>query len=135
MNIEDVKQKIAELTAEFHELNIASNDEMQFAELIEEEVTNLIVYYCEEHKYMINGFPYEKRELFKTQTTIDNEEEDEFFSQERFQLYLDCLAIEKDDVADLLWFYNNNFWPSSFESKEIFIELIKEQIELDKKFL
>lgn len=108
---------------------------MQFAELIEEEVINLIVNYCEHHKNMINGFPYEKRELFKTQSTFDNEEEDDYFSQERFQLYSDRLALEKDDVADLLWFYNNKFWPSSFESKEIFIELIKEQIELDKKFL
>ncbi|HOD55375.1 MAG TPA: hypothetical protein PKJ08_12680 [Candidatus Cloacimonadota bacterium] len=129
MNVDDIKLKITELASEHHSLDIPTVDEIQFAEMIEEEVTGLIVSYCEYNGYMINSFPAEKRALFEKQELVDGEEEETYFCQERFQLYLDYLVLEKDDVSELLWFYNKSFWPDSFETKESFLELIKQQIQ------
>lgn len=128
MNIDEIKLEITELAKEHHAIDIPTIDEIQFAEMIEEEVTRLIVSYCEHNGYMINGFPTEKRKLLEIQENIEGEEVDEYFCHERFQLYLDCLALEKDDVAELLWFYNKSFWPDNFETKEGFIELINDQL-------
>jgi hypothetical protein len=128
MNIDEIKLKITELAKEYHSLDIPTIDEIQFAEMIEDEATSLILSYCEHCGYNINGFPTEKRKLFEKKENIEGEEADEYFCQERFQLYLDCLALEKGDVAELLWFYNKSFWPDTFENKEGFIALIKEQL-------
>jgi hypothetical protein len=129
MHIDEIKLKITELAKEHHSLDIPTIDEIQFAEIIEENATSLIVSYCEHNGYLINGFPTEKRILFKMQEDINGEEEDEYFCQERYQLYLDRLALEKDDVAELWWFYSKSFWPNAFENKEMFLEIIKEQLE------
>ena len=129
MSIEEIKHKITELAKKHHAIDMPTIDEIDCAEILEKEATTLIIAYCEQHGYTINGFPIAKRKLFKEQEIVDDEEEFEYFSQERFQLYLDHLALEKDDVAELLWFYNKSFWPDFAKSKNEFLKLIKEQIE------
>lgn len=128
MKIEDIKREIAELATKHQ-----SEDEFQFAEMIEEEAEGLIVAFCEYSGYQVKGFPVEKRKLFEKQEEIDGEQEDEYFCRERFQLYLDCLALENDDVAEIWYFYNNTFWPGTFQTKETFLEFIKDQIAPDNK--
>lgn len=118
MNIEELKNAITELAKE-HQLT----DEDYLAEMIEEEAEDLIVAYCEHQGYLINGFPTEKRKL------PEEELEEDYFCRERFQLYLDKLAIEKEDVLEICWHYNNAFWPDFLNTKEKFLDLMKEQIE------
>ena len=122
MNIEDIKQQINELSKMHEAIDEMSIGDLKDAELIEIEAENLIVDYCEYHCYMIHGFPTEKRK------GLDEGLGEEYFSRERFQLYLDSLAIEKDDVAEIWWYYNKIFWPDWFNSKEGFLNQIKEQL-------
>jgi hypothetical protein len=123
MSIEDVKQEISEL-AKMHEAidekTISDFNDAEYIELMAEES---IIAYCEHNGYLINGFPTEKRQQFS------EEDQEEYFCRERFQLYLDSLALEKDDVAEIWWFYNKSFWPDCFKTKENFLEQIKEQLE------
>ena len=128
MEIEEIKQKIAELAKEHHALEMPDFDEIQFAEIIEASAIELLVSFCESKGYLINGFPSEKRKLFENGSQQELEKE-EYFSQERFQLYLDYLSLEKEDVADLYWFLQKSFWPDSFESKEEWLEFIRGFVE------
>jgi hypothetical protein len=123
MEIEAIKNKITELAKEHQAIDIPTVDEIQFAEMIEIEAEDLIVAYCEHQGYLISGFPTEKRKL------VEEELEDDYFCRERFQLYLDTLAIEKDDVAEIWWHYNNSFWPDWAEEKVTFLNQIKENLE------
>ncbi len=123
MTAEDIKQEISELTKTHKAIDEKAISDFKNAEYIELMAEELIIAYCEHNGYMINGFPTDKRKLF------EEDEEDEYFCRERFQLYLDSLAIEKDDVAEVWWFYHKSFWPECVETKEKFLEQIREQLE------
>jgi len=125
MNISEIKSKITELANKHHALEMSLIDEIQAAEFIEAQAIQLIFTYCEENGYEIDGFPTEKRKFIK----INEIEEDEYFTLERYELYLDRLTLEKDDVLELNWFYLNNFWPDFYETKEGLLEQIREQLE------
>jgi len=58
-----------------------------------------------------------------------DELDEDYFCRERFQLYLDLLSLEKEDVADLTWFFVSAFWPAQFSDKQDYLMTIKEQIE------
>lgn len=122
MTQEEVRARIGELQKK-HD---ATGDELagiSEAEMYEVDAEELIVAYCEERGYLVNGFPTEKRGL------EDEEYDEEYFSAERFRLYLDTLAVEKDDVAELIWYYHSMFWPDFQEDKQEFIERLKGQLE------
>ena len=123
MEIEEIKHKITELAKKHQLIDLPTIDEIQFAEMIEIEAEEMIIAYCVQQGYLINGFPTEKRK------TIEEKIEDEYFCRERFQLYLDTLAIEKDDVAEMWWHYNNSFWPDWAVEKDKFLNEIKENLE------
>lgn len=129
MNLEDIKQKISHL-AQKHS-SIPENDLSDFgnAEILESEAFHLIVDYSESQGYLINGFPTEIRNRYENDEISDEEYDEDYFCLERFELYLDTLTLQKDDVAELMWHYANSFWPDQFESKEDYIESIKIQIE------
>lgn len=114
MQIEDIKQKITELAIQHFAI-----DDFKDCVHIEEEAEDLIVAFCEQRGYTVNGFPTQKRELYDIDK--DEEEYEEYFCRERFQLYLDTLALQHDDVAELCWHYNSSFWPDFFGSKEEFL--------------
>lgn len=121
MTLNEIKEDI-KLLAEKHQ-SIAENDLDAFedAEFIELKAEKLIIAYCEQNNYLINGFPTEKKK-------IENELEDDYFCRERYQLYLDTLLIENEDVAELMWCYTSSFWPDYFDTKEEYVQTIKEQV-------
>lgn len=121
MTAEEVKERIAALQNKHHATGDDLSDLNQ-AEMYEVEAEDLIVTYCEERGYLVNGFPTEKGNL------DDEEYDEEYFSTERFRLYLDTLAVEKDDVADLLYYYQSSFWPNSFGTKQHLLDQIKVQL-------
>lgn len=121
MKMEEIVAKIKELSVKHHAIDEVGLDEIKDAEQIECEAEQVIIDYCARQNYLINGFPTEK-------LALADDLEDDYFSRERFQLYLDSLVVEKDDVADLMWNYTSNFWPDYFDSKEEYIETIHHQI-------
>jgi hypothetical protein len=122
MTLDEIKEKIKLLADKHQSIDEDDLDAFDDAELLELEAEKLIVSYCEQKQYLINGFPTEKKK-------IEDELIEDYFCRERYQLYLDTLATTKNDVADLLWCYTSNFWPDTFISKEEYIQTIKEQIE------
>ncbi|GAA4061413.1 hypothetical protein GCM10022389_02300 [Flavobacterium cheonanense] len=121
MFIEEIKLRI-NILAQKHKSNDEYGiDEFKDSELLELEAENLIIAYCEEKKYLIEGFPTEKKK-------IKDELDEDYFCSERYHYYLDCLTVEKEDVADLMWCYVSSFWPDSFDSKQEYILTIKEQL-------
>jgi hypothetical protein len=129
MNLEDIKQKISHL-AQKHS-SIPENELSDFgnSEVLESEAFHLIVNYSESQGYLINGFPTEIKNRYENDEISDEEYDEDYFCLERYELYLDTLTLQKDDVAELMWHYANSFWPDQFESKEDYIESIKIQIE------
>ena len=123
MEIEEIKHKITELAKEHQVVDLPEIEEIQFSEMIEIEAEDLIIAYCERRGYLINGFPTEKRKI------VEEELEDDYFCRERFQLYLDTLAIERDDVAEIWWHYNSSFWPDWAMEKDSFLNELKENLE------
>jgi len=93
------------------------------AELIEQEAEQIIVGYCEAKGYLINGFPTEKRQLPEDEFEVD------YFCRERYQFYLDNLAIKYGDVADLTWCYVSNFWNDQYESREEYLQSLKDNLD------
>lgn len=121
MSIEEIVEKIKILAAQFHTIEENGLDEIKEAEFLEIEVEDLITAYCVNQNYLINGFPTEKK-------AIEEGLDDDYFCRERYQLYLDHLTLQKEDVAELMWCYTSNFWPDYFESKEEYIDSIEHQI-------
>lgn len=95
MTLNEIKENI-KLLAEKHQ-SIDENDLDAFddADLIELRTEKMIINYCEQQKYLVNGFPTEKKE-------IEDELEEDYFCRERYHLYLDMLMVEKEDVAELM---------------------------------
>jgi len=121
MNNDTIKNKITELSNQHHSVDGGDFKEIKSAELLESEAEDLIIEYCVNRNYLINGFPTQKKEM-------PEEYDEDYFSMERYQLYLDKLTLEKDDVAELTWCYVSSFWPDQFESKDEFMENIRHQI-------
>lgn len=117
----NIKIKIIQLAQNHHATDEKGIDELKDSELLEIDAENLIIAYCEEKKYLIKGFPTEKKK-------IKDQLDEDYFCRERYQYYLDCLTIEKKDVAELMWCYVSNFWPDSFDSKQEYILTIQEQL-------
>jgi hypothetical protein len=123
MDSTDIIKKIHELGLRHANIQEIGIDEFKEAELLEIQAEDLIISYCEEKGYQINGFPMDKRLL------SEYELEEDYFSRARFQLYLDMLTLEKDDVAELTWCIVSVFWPNQFTDKQEYLMTLKGQIE------
>lgn len=121
MNMKEIIAKIKELAAQHQAIDEVGLDDLKEAEHIEYEAEQVIIDYCARRNYLINGFPTEK-------LAIADDLEDDYFSRERYQLYLDSLVTEKEDVAELMWSYTSSLWPDYFDSKEEYIETIHHKI-------
>jgi len=97
-------------------------DDYVFFELIESEAEELIIDYCEDKGFLVNGFPTEKRQL------PEEELDEDYFCRERYLLYLDTLTTQHEDVVELMWFYVNSFWENQFDSKEEYLQSIKDNL-------
>lgn len=124
MTVEEIKSKITELAKKHAAIDEDSLDSFDDAELLEWQANGLIISYCEENAYLINGFPTEKRKLSEEEL-----DDDDYFCRERFDLYQDILTYQKDDVAELMWHFTESFWPGTFESKEDYVFSAKERAE------
>ena len=122
MILNEIKGQIKILAEKHQSIDENDLDAFDDADLIELRAEKMIINYCEQEKYLVNGFPTEKKE-------IEDELEEDYFCRERYELYLDKLLVEKEDVAELMWCFTSSFWPDSFESKEYYIQCIKEQLE------
>ena len=121
MTLNEIKENLKLLAEKHHSIAENDLDAFEDAELIELKAEKLIIAYCEQNNYLINGFPTEKKK-------IEEELEEDYFCRERYQLYLDNLLIEKEDVAELMWCYTSKFWPDYFDTKEEYVQTIKEQV-------
>lgn len=111
------------LLAQVHKATGDDLDDFNDVELIEQEAEQLIVNYCEAKGYLVNGFPTEKRQL------PEEELEEDYFCRERYQLYLDTLATQQEDVADLMWCYVSSFWEDQYESKEEYLQNLRDNLD------
>lgn len=98
-----------------------SMDGDKYSETYEVHIRELIAAYCEAQGYLFEGFPSEKRVLGRTDFDYD----DDYFTWERYEKYIDMLCLEKDDVLELRLFYYNTFWPDEVTSEKEIIENIK----------
>ncbi len=122
MKVIEIKNKIAVI----HQSWLAvgdSLDDFKDVEYYESKVIDLLIKYCRENKYAINGFPFLHEELAKTNEDLDSE----YFS-ERYELYLYSVANENKDVLELLHYYWNLFWSDSIGDIEDTINTIKFEI-------
>jgi hypothetical protein len=116
-------KKIQELGSRHANIQEIGIDDFKEAELLEIEAEDLIISYCEKMGYQISGFPMDKRLI------SEDDLEEDYFSRERFQLYLDMLTLEKVDVEELTWCYVCSFWPSQYADKQEYHLTVKEQID------
>ncbi len=122
--IKKLKQQIDKLFLDWDSIQEKYISDLADAESIEDNVTNLIIDYCEKKGYQVEGFPHEKRK------TIREDEADDYFHPERFQLYINTLATTHDDVAQLIWHYHNTFWPNDelWPNKDALVKYIRENL-------
>ena len=121
MTKEQIKNKIEVLAKLHHQ----ADEELLGFEIIylyEREALNNIVQYCECKGYLINGFPTQKRLI------IPEEEQEDYFNDERFQYYLDLLSLQNEEVAELNYTYQKSFWPYSIGTLGEFMASIQFQI-------
>lgn len=121
MTKQEIKNKIEALAKQYHQ---ADEEQLGFEiiYLYEQEALNSIVQYCECKGYLINGFPTQKRLI------IPEENHEDYFTDERFQYYLDLLSLQKEEVAELNYTYQKSFWPDSMGTLDEFMASIQFQI-------
>jgi hypothetical protein len=127
----EIKQKITALAQKHAASEENTLDDIKDAELLESDAKNLIIQYCENQGYLINGFPTEMKRRYKNNEISDEEYDEDYFCEERYGLYLDMLTLDKTDVAELTWHYTSSFWPDQFQSKDEYLEYIKSCVDDD----
>jgi len=96
-------------------------DDIKDAEYYEWQVKQVLLNYNISQNYDVDGFPFLHKELSKTNQDID---EDYFY--DRYDLYLYKLANEKEDSFDLYKFYLKLFWPEFFDMDDEYILIFME---------
>lgn len=102
-------------------------DELWEAETIESDVEKIVIDYCIEKGYNINGFPHKLLEK-----NIDIEEfcdSNGIDISDAYKQYLDYLIIENEDVGEIMWYYSTTFWPNQYDSKIEYINIVKTLME------
>lgn len=126
MTLEELKEYIEIAAKEHHE----DEDEDAYY-FIEYDVTMNIAQYCMDKKYEVKGFPFKQLAMFENNSELTEEDHEEFFTLEKYEHYIVCLSLEKEDVAELYWHYTETFWPGSSENREDFFNFLKSDIEND----
>ena len=106
MELDKIKVEIIKIYPEWRKLSDSLDDD-KYGEIYESEVRTLIMDYCESKGYEVEGYPFEKRILGETDEYYD----EDYFCYERNLKYLDILAVTKEDVLELMYFYSTTFWP------------------------
>lgn len=100
MDFEETKKNILDLIQEINDVEYTDTfDDIKDVELLESFITENIFNYCKEKRYEISGFPFVQLEK------IENQElgyDEDFMTYDRMDLYIHRLALEKEDVFELL---------------------------------
>lgn len=119
-----------EIEKQYQQWKLVPGDIEDFttAEIYESAVISLIIAYCENKGYEVEGFPFQKRILGETDDFYD----DDYFCFWRYVKYLDVLATTKEDVLELLHFYsyifNKDLTPTKEDYKKQILEYIRVNI-------
>lgn len=113
MTLDEIKHEILNSYTSWKSLGDSIDDD-KYAEIDEGYIRTLIATYCEEQGYEVEGFQTEKRELGKT----NNDYDEDYFSWERYEKYIDILCLEKEDVLELRFFYYQTFWSDQVTSSQ-----------------
>ena len=124
MTLDEIKHEILNSYTSWKSLGDSIDDD-KYAEIDEGYIRTLIATYCEEQGYEVEGFQTEKRELGKTNKDYD----EDYFSWERYEKYIDILCLEKEDVLELRFFYYKTFWSDQVTSSQ----QVKEDIKFNLK--
>jgi hypothetical protein len=116
MNFEEVLSAISNLAAQ-HSKSGDQVEDLKDTDWLENDAFNLIIDYCKEKNYQVNGFP----------DSITNDDSTEI-SEEHWMLYVDKLTLTNSDVAELHWHWVSSFWPDQFKDKEEFVESISQRL-------
>lgn len=119
MTIEEIKQEILRVYPLWNATGPTLDDDKE-AEWYEYDIRKMILDYCESKGYQVEGFPFEKRELGKTNPEYD----EDYFTWERYERYIDYLCLEKEDILEIKFFYSNTFWPDWVATKDDIIKNI-----------
>ncbi|TQM39848.1 hypothetical protein [Flavobacterium branchiophilum] len=93
MNIDVIKKEIVAAHREWDKLGQSFDDD-KYAEMYEAGVWDMLVSYCENKEYEVEGYPFEKRLLGETDEAYD----EDYFCFERNVKYVEVLATQKPDV-------------------------------------
>jgi hypothetical protein len=104
MEIDEIKEEIEKKYQQW-KLVPGEIEDFTTAEIYESSVRSIIIDYCEAKGYEVEGFPFQKRILGKTDDYYD----EDYFCFWRYVKYLDVLATTKEDVLELLYFYSCTF--------------------------
>ena len=114
MNPQDLKQAITVISGiHTRYSNMVADPEGK--DFLEKKAFNLIIGYCHEMKYKVEGLP--------SDSTLYDE-----LTYKHWMLYVDKLTLVHDDVAQLHWHWVISFWPDKYESFEVFLGEIKKRI-------
>ena len=126
MELDKIKVEIIKIYPEWRKLSDSLDDD-KYGEIYESEVRTLIMDYCESKGYEVEGYPFEKRILGETDEYYD----EDYFCYERNLKYLDILAVTKEDVLELMYFYSTTFWPDQVGTIEEYKDYLKKGNEND----
>ena len=124
MEIAKIKTEIGKIYTNWKNCH-SDLDGDKYAEIYESEVRSLIISYCENKRYEVEGYPFQKRILGET----DNFYDEDYFCYERNLKYLDYLASTHDDVLELMYFYSKTFWSDQVGTLEEYKNYILKGIE------
>jgi hypothetical protein len=114
MNPQDLKQAITVISGiHTRYSNMVADPEGK--DFLEKKAFNLIIGYCHEMKYKVEGLP--------SDYTLYDE-----LTYKHWMLYVDKLTLVHDDVAQLHWHWVISFCPDMYESFEVFLGEIKKRI-------
>lgn len=126
MDFLETKEKIQQLIKEINSVEDTDTfDDIKDVELLESFIREILLSYCQEMNYEIEGFPFVQ--LAKIENRDPGYDED-FMTYERMDLYLHRLALEKRDVFELCSLGYQYFTLAS--EKEEVLEMIKGTISL-----
>lgn len=115
MSLQEIKKRLLQLSSE-HDETSNDLDGLKDAEFIESIAIQLIVDFCREQQYEVEGFPFQKEK------EVPEENHEYYFSEERDSLYINKLSLEKRDVLELNWFYNYHFFDMISDTPDGFVK-------------
>jgi hypothetical protein len=121
-----IKSKIIEIHEKWESLG-ESIDCYKYGEIHESYVIEIISEYCVAKGYEVDGFPFHN----KTFSSDVSASSSNYFCHERYIKYLDILALQKEDVFELMYFYSSTFWLEQFYDKEQYRGVLQDYIDCD----